>query len=723
MILSVKRAAPQQRLMILTLLALLATGLATGYLISIPYLGVTWQADIEQDHLIVASVSDNGPNAGTLTPGQRVVAVRSSDGSLIPLHADTIHEDPDLLSYQDYNALLVQQNRLMKELENGKLQIITQDQKTVVLQTESRVNSKATAYLLVKAGYGWVALLVAVGVWAYNPSRLETRLFCLSGISIFLTTLTLGTYGGRELAISGDVFSWLMAINHLAVLQVWASLAALFCVYPLRRGRFPLHQLILATGLLAWLADQIQLGSGPEHTIYSVVIAGFIFSLFILARQWRLTRNHPLERAALKWCASSIFIGCIVLISLIMLPPVLGIDREVPLYLSLIPIPVLYLGMAAGLTRYRLFDLEQWWFKTWVWFFGGVLVVLLDLLLIFGLGLAGEVALSLSLALAGWLYFPLRQTLIRRLGRSREYNFNLALKKLVDNLFSANTGARIIAAWPDLLKQTFSPLSLSQTDIQNTDEPVKVSKDGGQLTVSPLEEGNPGLLLEFADGGRRLFTPTDLRIAQLLRAISKQALSTVRAREDGAEAERLRIMRDLHDDVGGRILSVLHNASDYHQANLARNALQSLRESLQSLDQEALNWLEDCIDDWHELCQQRCEEMSVLLQWSLKSDSYHEQAITVRQRINIGRIIHEGLTNAFKHASPSLIKVNLQIEHNILLLKITNDGVAETQQKKDSFARRGINNMRTRSEELGGSFHFHCLGGITTIKATIPLDE
>ena len=92
------------------------------------------------------------------------------------------------------------------------------------------------------------------------------------------------------------------------------------------------------------------------------------------------------------------------------------------------------------------------------------------------------------------------------------------------------------------------------------------------------------------DDGRRLFSPDDLRIASLLRAISEQALFTVRAREDGAEAERRRIMRDLHDDVGGRILSVLHNASDERQASLARNALQSLREALQALDQESLSY-------------------------------------------------------------------------------------------------------------------------------------
>ena len=723
MILTMTRAAPQQRLIIITLLALFATGLSAGYLASIPQLGITWQADTEQDLLVVASVSADSPNIGRVSPGEQIIAIKQKDGNLIPLFANTIHEDPDLLSYEKYNVLLKQQNRLMEELKTGKILAVTQDQKTIELRTTHYIYSEAMVYLLTKAAYGWVALLVAAGIWAYKPGRLETRLFCLSGVSIFITILTLGAYGGRELAISGDVLALLMAINHLAVLQVWASLTALFCVYPLRKGRFPLHYLILAAGCLAWLADQMQLGPGAQHTVYAAVVFGFFFSLFILARQWRLTRDRPLERAALKWCAFSIFVGCILLISLIMLPPVLGIGREVPLHLSLIPVPILYLGLAAGLTRYRLFNLEQWWFKTWIWFFGGVLVVLLDLTLVFGLGLAGGMALSLSLAVAGWLYFPLRQTLMRRLGRNREHNFDLALKKLINNLFPASSEAHILSAWPDILKQTFAPLSLRHTDPPNIDEPVVVSKDGSQLTVSPLETGQPGLLLEFADGGRRLFTPEDLRVAHLLRAMSQQALSTVKAREDGAEAERRRIMRDLHDEVGGRILSVLHNANDDRQANLARNALQSLRETLRALDQESLSWLEDCIDDWHDLSRQRCEEMGVPLQWSLSANADHEQAITVRQRINVGRIIHEGLTNAFKHANPSHIKVELHVDSARLLLQITNNGVPGAQQEKGGFARRGLNNMRTRAEELDGHFQFLCQDTIATLKATIPFGE
>lgn len=722
MIIGITGLAPQQRLIIVTLMAVFVTALSIAYVLSVPQLGIDWKADFERNVLVVENVSPDSPNHGKVVPGERAVAVKQDNGGLIPLFADTIHEDPDLLSYQRYNILLEQQNRLIEELEDGTINVITSDQRVVTLTAEQQAGSGALAYLLIKAGYGWVALLVAAGIWAYSPGRIETKLFFLSGVSIFSTTLTLGTYGGRELAISGDVLAVLMSLNHLAVLQVSASLIALFWVYPIRQSRFPGHYVILAIGVLAWLSDQLQLATSPQYTVYSVIVVGFILGVMVLGRQWRLTRNHPIERASLKWCALSVFTGCLLLTTLIMLPPALGVSRGLPLSLSLISVLVLYLGMAAGLTRYRLFDLEQWWFKTWIWFFGGVLVVLLDVALIFGLGLAGEMALALSLALAGWFYFPLRQALMSRLGRNRQNNFDLALKKLVDNLFSASSGGRILSAWPDLLKQTFSPLSIRPIKQPADAKPVAVSNDGVQMTLAALDVDQPGFLLEFADDGRRLFSPDDLRIASLLRAISEQALFTVRAREDGAEAERRRIMRDLHDDVGGRILSVLHNASDERQASLARNALQSLREALQALDQESLSWLVDCVHDWNDLCLQRCKEMGVQLRWSFTGDLYKEQAITVRQRINLSRIIHEALTNAFRHAHPDYVQVSVKIDNENLYLKVTNDGVVGLQTENNNIAKRGLNNMRTRSEELGGHFHFHINGATATIDAVIPLD-
>ncbi|HCK25575.1 MAG TPA: hypothetical protein DHW52_00120, partial [Alcanivorax sp.] len=82
----------------------------------------------------------------------------------------------------------------------------------------------------------------------------------------------------------------------------------------------------------------------------------------------------------------------------------------------------------------------------------------------------------------------------------------------------------------------------------------------------------------------------------------------------------------------------------------------------------------------------------------------------------------EALTNAFRHAHPDYVQVSVKIDNENLYLKVTNDGVVGLQTETNNIAKRGLNNMRTRSEELGGHFHFHIDGSTATIDAVIPLD-
>jgi hypothetical protein len=74
---------------------------------------------------------------------------------------------------------------------------------------------------------------------------------------------------------------------------------------------------------------------------------------------------------------------------------------------------LIYLGLAWG-CRYRLFNLDRWWFEALIWGLGGALVLLFDIALLW-LNASAGVALGTAVALAGWLYFPLRQWLWRRL--------------------------------------------------------------------------------------------------------------------------------------------------------------------------------------------------------------------------------------------------------------------------------------------------------------------
>ena len=710
--------APRTQLLLLCMLALLATLLCTLWAATTPYLGLQLVKTEEAQGVRVRSVHPNSPNLSAISADTVLVAVWRN-GVRVPLHNDTVIEDPDLLDYERYNRFLREQSLLWQALATPPLVVETDGGERIELAVDQPWWSPAMTYALLHGLYGWVALLVALGIWVYNPHRTETRLFAASGVALFATTLTLASYGGRELALPGEVIAALMSVNHLAVLMVCATLSTLFWVYPIRLGRAPVPMIGVMLGLVAWVADQVQLTPGPQYTIYSTILLGFVCGIIIMSLQWRATRGHPLERAALKWCFLSIFVGSLLLIALIMLPAALGGTRAVPLVISLASVLVLYLGLAAGLHRYRLFHVERWWFRTWHWFFGGVLVLALDALLVFVIGLAGGMALLLSLAIAGWVYFPLRQWLMGLLGRSDQRPLDSTLRQLVNNLFAADSEARIRDAWPDLLRRMFNPLQCCPVHMPVAGD-IAVSEDGARLYLRALTPADADLMLEHPDRGGRLFRPEDLRVARLLRDLTDKAVDAVRARELGAEAERQRIARDLHDDVGGRILSLLRNAPDEQQEVLARNALQSLREASRALDHSASSRLGDALEDWQMECRARCDEMRLPLQWlqDVKADGAH---LSVRHNINIRRILSEALTNAFRHATPSRITVRVAGDGACLTLEVINDGVGEWITERDVLAGRGLNHMRTRAEELGGRFSFELDERQARLFAEIPL--
>lgn len=712
-------AAPRRRLLVAVGLAFLFSLVGLARVASTPSLGVKLAPVSEPPAVRVEQVASTSPNLDRLRPGTVLVAARVN-GRRVPLNPTTLIEEPDLLDYRAYNRFLERQDLLYQALSQGRLEVVDADGRRILLRAAPTPWSPALGYALGHAAYGWVALLISLGIWVFSPLRAETRLFALSGLGVFGTTLTLAVYGGRELALDGTLLAWLMAVNHLSVLMVCAPLATLFWVYPVRQGQAPLPTLAVLLALLAWCADLAQLGPGARYTVYLPVTLGFLAGIVIMIFQWFASGRDPVARAAMKWCVLSIFVGSLLLMVLIMIPPALGLNRPMPLFVSLASILVLYLGLAAGLKRYRLFHLEQWWFKTWAWFFGGVLVLLLDAVLVLGIGWSGEHALLVALAVAGWVYFPVRQSLMRYLGRDRDDNLDVALQKLVDNLFTAQSEARIRAAWPDLLWRSFRPLRLVPVVEAPERHDVAVDADGTHLFVRALAHGEPHFRVGYPGDGGRLFRRADLRVAGLLRALTGQAIVAARAREAGAEVERQRIIRDLHDDLGGHILSLLRNAPNDQQAGLARQAMRSLRESLRALDEETVCRLADSVEDWHLECREKCHREAVTLRWH---QSLRDRSITVRHDINVRRILGEALTNAFQHANPETVAISIRLSGENLMLECVNDGVPPCRRTTDDvLSGRGLTHMRTRAGELGGTFDFDIRDHKAWTRFSCPLD-
>ena len=171
-------------------------------------------------------------------------------------------------------------------------------------------------------------------------------------------------------------------------------------------------------------------------------------------------------------------------------------------------------------------------------------------------------------------------------------------------------------------------------------------------------------------------------------------------RERAAQEERERIHSDLHDDVGAKLLTLVYRASTPEHADLARAALQELRDVVSSPiahDQA----LEHALGDWRSECEQRLGSADMGLEW--EQDVQVEQLrLGPQQGINLGRILREAISNAIRHAHASKVQVQLRLEGTVLHLHIIDNGNATAQVLLRQG--RGTRNMQARAQAMGGQF-------------------
>jgi signal transduction histidine kinase len=694
--------APLQGLLLATLVLLAAVGLALWLTLRGPSLGMELKAAGERGVRVVA-VSPDGPAAGVLDVGDVIQALSSARGHHQLAGFDPISQPHAEPTFAAYNAYLEKEQAVYHSLQAGPVTLhLESGQRVSLTPADQRpVASLPLAFWLLHL-YGALACLIGLSVWVFMPRYWPARLLALSGLGMFLATWQHSLWESRELVLPGALFDVLMRGNHLAMYLLFTTLTALLVIYPRRTpgGRWIIAGVVVVMTALQ-LNENLQGVDLPLHTFYLPMLLFYPLGLGLMAAQWRLTRSRPTERGALRWVFLSILItmgmGLVVyfLPVALDLPPVAHPSTMVGLVVTL------YIGFALGILRYRLFQLERWWFMAWAWFLGGLAVLLVDVAVISASGLNQAEALALAVIIVGWVYFPVRQWLWRRLAASSEANMERHIPAFVESLYTCDP-EQVGTLWRDLLREVFQPLSLASADRPVAD--VALAGNGARLMIPALDDGD-GLCLLYGQGGRRLFGRRDKDIAAALVATGSRLYNARRAREAGAAQERGRIMRDLHDDVGGRLLTLIQKAPDPHHAQLARNAMSSLRHAIQALDPNRRRSLRELLEDWLGDSVERLPRNEPLAAVTLPDETDHIE-LTPRHYVNLRRVLDEALTNALKHGQPGTLRFGLAVEDAGVRLRLSNDiaGCGEANHDPSGY---GLGNLRTRMEELNGELILH----------------
>lgn len=226
------------------------------------------------------------------------------------------------------------------------------------------------------------------------------------------------------------------------------------------------------------------------------------------------------------------------------------------------------------------------------------------------------------------------------------------------------------------------------------------------VAVSTAEELNVTLEKRVALAQESLATSyEELRILEMTRAVQE---------------ERERIYRNLHDDVGAKLLGLVISAQRSNQsreADLARSALQDLRDVV-SRSAHPITPLRNLVADWHAETEQRCEPAQLKLHWEEDFPSFAEHTVSAEDALNLSRILREAVSNVLRHAQATKISVSVQVANGNLLLDIADDGVGIS---PDFKANRGISSMLARAETMQGSLTWETTNQGCTLHLRVPL--
>jgi signal transduction histidine kinase len=712
-------------------ISLLALGMACAWLIlSQPWLGLHLKANGEA--LVV--VDADGPSKGVIPPGAALLSIQGVDSPLtaVALHGYDIVEEPDQVeTYEELDGFVQRQGDIHAHLTRQKVELTwrsgTDEIASAVIEPGARRLSSLGFRFWFPLLVSSLACLIAVWIWALRPKDPAAQMFAWTGFWLPWSAMAAAVYGSRELSLPSNLFTLLKFTNHGSAAFWGAGLVALFLVYPREQPGRRYLWLPFALFGLWWVADAARWAPDLNWGIRLLLMTELLAAIGLAIWQWRRSAGQARERAALKWLNTTLLLGSTVFMLTIIVTVVLGWLPPLSQAASFGFFLLIYIGIAAGLGRYHLFDLDTWAYRILLALSGMVMVLGLDAALISLLDWSDAWALGFSLWTVGLIYLPLREWVWQRWIQRRSSPLESLFPDLVHIAFEPQAEVRS-QRWGHLLDQLFHPALRLQFDSKAAEGDAQASAhvldDGESLTV-PACADVPAWILSHRQQGQALFTRSDAQLVNALRRLMNEAHRSHLAHEAGAAAERQRITQDIHDDVGARLLMLIHRSPTSELAELARAAMNDLRSAVAALEAKDIR-PSDATADWRAEASQRCEAAGVQLHWQIQPHVAQWDDLRWRphHRLLLERAVREGITNALKHTQPKAIWIALSLEGSELRLDLANDQKDASTQTGSTTEGRGLRGMRQRLQAEGGDLDLTPRqGGGMVLRVRLPLRE
>ncbi|MCU0468775.1 MAG: histidine kinase [Arcicella sp.] len=200
---------------------------------------------------------------------------------------------------------------------------------------------------------------------------------------------------------------------------------------------------------------------------------------------------------------------------------------------------------------------------------------------------------------------------------------------------------------------------------------------------------------------------------------NKQHTKILETKIASQNKERQRISREMHDDLGANLTSLIYSAhllktqyADNKQVDKIKGLSDDISETINEIVW-SLNVQQNTLEDWVFYTKGRMSEIIENSEIDFKfsiPDTIPVYTLTDEQKRNLYLVVKEAINNAIKHAKAQLIVMTINFTTVSsrgdlgIIIQIQDDGVGFSDTiKTKTGSGNGLANMKNRMEEIGGT--------------------
>jgi len=227
-----------------------------------------------------------------------------------------------------------------------------------------------------------------------------------------------------------------------------------------------------------------------------------------------------------------------------------------------------------------------------------------------------------------------------------------------------------------------------------------------------------GLAVILGVIGYLFYNQQKLKNKQLQKESELKAALVKIETQNKLQEQRLRISRDLHDNIGAQLTFIISsldnlkygfditNESLEHKisgiSSFTRETIYELRDTIWAMNKSEITFedLQTRISNFIDKADIASKDIQ--FEFSIDKDVNSKMTFTSIIGMNIYRIIQEAVNNAIKYAEASKISVNIHNNKNSIEIEVKDDG--KSFDLANAELGNGINNMKKRAEEIKANF-------------------